>query len=261
MARPMALTTFRRAAVILLTLASMIPGSRAEGENGAAPPGPLGVKGPILPAKPATGKGRLAVAFSGNRRWCTYPDDRVVRLPEGPDQAEQKKNAVYTFGYQFSIAAVERSSPQTTILLFESPIVRTAAMRQVAKIPGPRKPAVSGPKIITDLNKKNRVLPETSPGMIVPYWMEQYRCTSVSDRFDFDLDPGVYDVYIAFDLLTRGGGWVHRSTGYLTDINVAAGQRTVVEGAINLTAGGNREVALLGSSLQASDYSPGAVVP
>jgi hypothetical protein len=221
----------------------------------------MGIRGPVLPAQPATGKGRLALTFSGNRRWCTYPDDRVIRLSERSELAGAKKNAVYTFGYEFSIAAVERSSPQATLLLFESPVVRTAAMRQVAKIPGPRQPSLSGPKILTDLDQKQRVSPETSPGSLVPYWNEQHRCTTVSDRFDFDLDPGVYDVYIAFDLLTRDGGWVHRSVGYLTDIRVVLGQRTVLEGAISLTAGGNREVALLGSSLQTSGSSSGAVAP
>jgi hypothetical protein len=91
--------------------------------------------------------------------------------------------------------------------------------------------------------------PRDSPNAIVPYWEEKYRCVRVAEQFDFDLDPGVYDVYLAFDLLNRGGGWVHRSTGYLTDIEVEAAHRTRIDGIVNMTPDKGRQVDLVSSVL------------
>ena len=54
---------------------------------------------------------------------------------------------VYTFGYQFTIAAVERSHPDETLLLFESPVFRTAEMRQAAKLGRGQKTPPKGPNI------------------------------------------------------------------------------------------------------------------
>src|SRR5437773_1139599 len=47
-----------------------------------------------LPDEPAAGKGRLTLLFSGDHRWCTYPDDRPIKPPEDPRRAErdQKRN-------------------------------------------------------------------------------------------------------------------------------------------------------------------------
>src|SRR5713226_7464557 len=44
---------------------------------------------PTLPEQPAAGKGRLTILFSGNRRWCTFPDDRTVKPPPDPRKSRQ----------------------------------------------------------------------------------------------------------------------------------------------------------------------------
>src|SRR4030095_17029141 len=64
------------------------------------PPRPPEIHSLLLPAAPAQGKGRMAMTFAGNRRWCTNPDDRVVQPIEKPG-SRPKRNEVYTFGYKF----------------------------------------------------------------------------------------------------------------------------------------------------------------
>ncbi len=75
------------------------------------------------------------------------------------------------------------------------------------------------------------------------------------------IDPGTYDVYIAFDLLNREGGWVHRTTAYLTDVTIEQARRTRLDGLINLAAGSDREVELESSTIEpdaaASPEAPG----
>ena len=92
-----------------------------------------------------------------------------------------------------------------------------------------------------------------TPATIVPYWEDNKRCAIVGEQFDFDLDPGIYDVYIAFDLMMQSGNWVHRSYGYLTDIHVKEGRRTMVDGIIDMRGGGNRSVDLRNFTVLAAD--------
>jgi len=71
----------------------------------------------------------------------------------------------------------------------------------------------AGPQVLSDLGTgKPSTILET-PATLVPFWMEQYRCTTLTERFEFDLDPGVYDIYIAFDLMiATGAGCTVRPT-------------------------------------------------
>jgi len=219
----------------------------------AAPP----VRAPIfqaalLPPEPSSGKGRLNLAVGGNRQWCTYRDDRVIQPPPGLGSTTVKPrahNPVYTFGYQFTIATVARARPAETILLYESPVIRTAVLRQAAKLGrGGKKPP--GPILVAPDTAQKRASPAAEqPGSLVPFWQESYACTTLPEAFDFDLDPGAYDVYMAFDILGRSGSWAHRSIGFLTDIVVEEGRRTRVEGRVDLVGGGRREVDLLSSAL------------
>lgn len=209
---------------------------------------------PALPPQPASGKGRLSLAFEGNRQWCTYRDDRVVQPPPGlasPTIAPRSHNPIYTFGYQFSVAAVARSRPDETILLFESPVVRTAVLRQAAKLgrggKQPPAPTVIAPE--GGAHQKKGTGAQEQPNSIVPLWQEQFACTTLPTSFDFDVDPGAYDVYIAFDILGRSGAWTHRSVGYLTDIGVVEGRQTRVDGRVDMIGGGRRQVDLLSSAL------------
>lgn len=204
-------------------------------------------RAPALGVKVPEGKARMSIYFSGNRRWCTYPDDRVVRNPtDDTRKASPRDREVYTFGYKFSIAAVDRGDPSATLMLFESPLVRTASFRQAAKLGRGKTPPPVGPSLGGAGRRKN---PQDAPNAMVPYWDEKYRCARVAEQFDFDLDPGVYDVYLAFDLLNRSGGWVHRSTGYLTGIEVEEKRITRVDGVVNITPDKGRQVDLLSSVL------------
>jgi hypothetical protein len=224
--------------------------------------GPVAIQAPLLPALPAEGKGRLDLALGGNRRWCTFPDDRVVHPPESRaphSAAPAPKNPVYTFGYQFTIAAVERSNPGTVRMLFESPVVRTAAYREAIKVGrGASKPA-AGPQIIEPTESRALKFQNEQPSTLVPYWQEQFRCATMPETIDFDLDPGVYDVYMAFDILLKSGAWVHRSTAFQTDVMIAAGRTTRLQGAVNMAAGGRRELELRGEPT-AADSGAGAGV-
>jgi hypothetical protein len=72
----------------------------------------------------------------------------------------------------------------------------------------------------------------------------------VGEQFDFDVDPGRYDVYLSFDIMMRSGTWVHRTYAYLTDIEVVEGSRTVVDGALEMRGGGRRDLQLRSASIE-----------
>jgi len=202
-----------------------------------------------LPPSPPADKGRMSLVFEGNRRWCTYPDDRVIKPPSGLASrgGRPDRNAVYTFGYQFTVAAVERARPDETLLLFESPVFRTAMFRQAAKL-GKGKPKPQGGPVIMEPQEQVQVDTERiDPTTLIPWWREQYRCTTLPTAIDFDLDPGTYDVYMAFDILLRSGNWTHRTIGFGTDITVEAGRTTRVDARANMAAGARRELEILGA--------------
>jgi hypothetical protein len=228
---------------------------------GPPPPRPPEISEQLLPPVPAAGKGRLALLIGGNRRWCTYPDDRLVQPPRRPGTF-QKRNEVFTFGYKFTVSAVKRGQADTPLMLFESPVFRTASWLPASKLGQAKKSGPAGPIIIPEANpmQKPKEIPK-GPDTLVPYWHDVNRCVTLPERMDFDLDPGTYDVYIAFDLLNREGGWVHRTTGYLTDVSVEAARATRLDGLINLAAGSDRQVELQGSMIEpdatASPGSPG----
>ncbi|HEV8120962.1 MAG TPA: hypothetical protein VGQ67_08195 [Candidatus Polarisedimenticolia bacterium] len=202
------------------------------------------IESAVLPPQPPAGKGRIAIAVGGTRRWCTFPDDRVVKPPEGPhtQKTPGNRNPVYTFGYQFTIAAVERSHPQETILLFASPVFRTAVMRQAAKLGRGQKPPPKAPTIGAEPDKIS--LQPESPLAIVPLWQEEYRCVTLPESLSFDVDPGTYDVYMAFDIMLRSGGWSHRSVAFATDVGVAEGGAQRLDATVSVVAGGRRDVEL-----------------
>jgi hypothetical protein len=212
-----------------------------------------------MPSTPAAGKGRLAWVISGNRRWCTYPDDRLIKPVAGPGQTEQQ-NEIFTFGHRFTISAVKRGSAATPLMLFESPVYRTAEWRLAAKLGTTRAAGQVGPSIIRpgERPSRSKSIPKT-PDALVPYWDEVYRCVTLPARMDFDLEPGTYDVYIAFDLLNREGGWVHRMSAFLTDVPVEAARRTRLDGTIN--DGAQRQVELESSTLEPEVNPPDGAGP
>lgn len=219
---------------------------------------------PHLSEKPEPGKGRLSVVFSGNRRWCTFPDDRPIKPPEDPRRPSLPghKNEVYTFGYQFTVAGIKRGAPDRPLMLFESPVVRTAQMMPAAKAggpPGPHKVAV-GPSVGAQ-SRYERSKPLESGATLVPVWQEAGRCTTLPDRFDFDLDPGSYDLYVAFDLLGREGGWGHRTVDYLIEVPVEAGRATRLDAVADMPGGTERQLSLQKASLLPPSQVPGADGP
>lgn len=223
---------------------------------------PLEIQPPPMPQAPGAGKGRLAWMIAGNRRWCTYPDDRLIKPPERPSLYEdnKKKEEVYTFGYRFSIAAVKRGDAGSPLVLFESPTYRTAEWRLASKVGLGTTPGVTGPKVGVPGQQVRK------PGSMtkgynarVPFWNEAYRCVTFPEEMDFDLDPGTYDVYIAFDLLNREGGWAHRMNSFLTDIPIEATHRTRLDGTISAGSGAQRQVELEGSTVESTgDPAAGA---
>jgi len=246
--------------------ASDTPATPPTTPGAAEAPVPPPVRPPEIPPLlrqpvPAPGKGRLAMTIDGNRRWCTFPDDRVARPLQKPGIFE-KRNEVFTFGYQFTVAALRRGQADTPLMLYESPVFRTASWIPASKLgkntkSAPARPIIAGEG---DPRLRPREAPK-GPDTPVPFWHEVYRCVTMPEHMDFDLDPGTYDVYMAFDLLNRDGGWVHRSIGYLTDIRVEAARRTRLDGMINLARGADRQVELQSAAIEpeatASPAAPG----
>lgn len=225
------------------------------------PPRPPEILAPPMPPDPAQGKGRLALVIGGSRRWCTYPDDRLVKPPVKPG-SPLKRNEVYTFGYKFGVSAVKRGQADTPLVLFESPLFRTATWLPAYKLGQSRKTGPGGPIIGVEGEALPRMkeIPK-GPATLVPRWDEIYRCVTLPERLDFDLDPGTYDVYIAFDLLNREGGWVHRMTGHLTDVPVEAARRTRLDGIVGVAAGAERQVELLSATIEPPAGAAGASGP
>jgi len=262
------------AASLLITMLGATPAAPGEleapgGETGRSaieevvppPARPPEIHALVLAPSPERGKGRLALHLDGNRRWCTYPDDRLVRPPEKEGRF-QKRNEVFTFGYKFSLAAVRRGDAATVRMLFESPVFRTATWRPASKVGVTQKTGPRGPMILNEDQPPPRPkqIPK-SPDTLVPYWEERNRCVGLPERMEFDLDPGTYDVYAAFDLMKGDGTWVHRTTGFLTDIPVEAARRTRLDGLINLGPGAERQVELVSFSLEPESTLPGPAGP
>jgi len=181
-------------------------------------------------------------------------------LQERAGRGRDRSDEVFTFGYQFTIAAIRRGQPDEPVMLYESPVVRTATWRLASKLPQASRNEAPGPAVGGGAASL-KTPPRDSPASLVPYWQETYRCVTVGDRFEFDLEPGVYDVYMAFDLLLKDGAWVHRSSGYLTDTPVESGRQTVLDGRINSTSNQNREVEFLKAALLPPDSSPAPARP
>jgi hypothetical protein len=72
----------------------------------------------------------------------------------------------------------------------------------------------------------------------------------VEERFDFDLDPGRYDLYISFDIRIRSGAWVQRSYAFLTGVDIREESRTLIEGVIDMRGGGRRELQLRSAAIE-----------
>lgn len=218
-----------------------------------APPAvqPPSIQAPSLPGKPAAGMGRLRIDVGGTRRWCTFPDDRVVKPPvkqTGP----ASRNPVYTFGYMFTVAAVNRARPSETLLLFESPIIRTAVLRQAAKLGRAKAAPSNRPPMLGDADGKVSAREKQDPSALVPFWQEDYRCTTLPEAFDFDVAPGTYDLYLAFDILLRSGSWAHRTIGFATDVTVGEGGAVRLQATAGMQAGGRRELSIAGPAPESS---------
>jgi len=226
-------------------------------------PQPPVILAPPMPASPATDKGRVALMIGGNRRWCTFPDDRPIRPPQRPGMPE-KRNEVFTFGYRFTVSAVKRGQADTPLMLFESPIFRTATWLPAFKAGQVKKSGPRGPIVVPEDERRmqKQAEPPVTPDTLVPRWQEEYRCVTLPERMDFDLDPGTYDIYLAFDILNRQNSWVHRSSGYLTDVPVEKARRTRLDGLINLGAGSERQVEIESSTIEPdTTATPGASGP
>jgi len=226
-------------------------------------PQPPVILAPPLPASPAADKGRVALMIGGNRRWCTFPDDRPIRPPQRPGMPE-KRNEVFTFGYRFTVSAVKRGQADTPLMLFESPVFRTATWLPAYKAGQVKKSGPRGPVVVPQDDRRSLKPPEPpmAPDTLVPRWQEEYRCVTLPERMDFDLDPGTYDIYLAFDVLSRQNSWAHRSSGYLTDVPVEKARRTRLDGLVNLGAGSERQVEIESSTIEPDTAAtPGAPGP
>ncbi len=235
----------------------------AEDEGAVAPPPPRQVRFQAPPSSetPRDGAGRLTLTLDGNRRWCTYPDDRVVKPPRNPlprpGTRDTRRSNVFTFGYQFTIAAVRRGDPTRLHMLYESPVVRTASMRAAAKLGRGGKRAVVGPGVGGGGRGADAPRGLDSPGGLVPFWDPQYRCTTLDEMFEFDLAEGIYDVYAAFDVMNPRGDWAHRTVAFIEEVPVKAGRRTRLQGLLNLTGARQRDLELVRATLDEAGTGPG----
>jgi len=169
-------------------LAAVPAGDPAQDLTTAAPAvrAPI-IVAPNMPETPASGKGRLSLHFTGNLMWCTFPDDRPAPPPEPAQRpgARKEKDQVFTFGYTFTIAAIRRGATDGPIMLFESPVFRTASLRPAAKLGLTNKQDTIGPGI-----GSSGVPPKPQPGKrpvgpdtLVPFWMEHRKwCPGARSR-------------------------------------------------------------------------------
>jgi len=123
------------------------------------------------------------------------------------------ENEITTFGYEFTAAAIERGAPDRPIMLFESPSFapRTHAGGQARR---PSRPAQGSDRSLdgraAPLGARQAAQQRRDGGAA---WDESDRCTTLPERFEFDLAPGTYDLFLAFDILGReAAGSTERAT-------------------------------------------------
>jgi hypothetical protein len=95
----------------------------------------------------------VELLIGGNRRWCTYPDDRIVR-PAQTAGTIQKRSEVFTFGYRFTVSAVKRGQADTPLMLFESPVFQTATWLPASKTGQSRKSGPRAPFIVSEDDRR-----------------------------------------------------------------------------------------------------------
>ncbi|MCZ6696242.1 MAG: hypothetical protein O7A63_06855, partial [Acidobacteria bacterium] len=176
--------------------------------------------------------------------WCTYPDDRIMKPPQNrpqPGTKNRRRSQVFTFGYQFTVAAIRRGDPTRPLVLYESPLIRTASLRSAAKLGRSGKQGGVGPGVGGGGRTVSGPRRIVSDDGLVPYWQPRYRCTILDEIFQFDLAEGTYDIYAAFDLMNRGGAWVHRTVAFIEEVPIKSGRRTLLEGRLE-TRGSRRRI-------------------
>ncbi len=172
------------------------------------------------------------------------------------------RNGVFTFGYQFPFAAIKRGAPDKPLMLFESPFFQTASLRPAYKLGlnQPSQKVVVGPSV----GMHPRVAKPGSaeePDTLVPFWEERNRCVALPERFDFDLEPGTYDVYVAFDVMNQARSWAHRTADYLTDVPIEEKRLTHLQATATMSGPSGRDLSLQGASLQPAGQETGADGP
>lgn len=221
------------------------PAGAATSETPKPPPfRPIRFQASPMPEEPAGTMGRLTLHFDGTRRWCTYPDDRIMKPPQNrpqPGTKNRRRSQVFTFGYQFTVAAIRRGDPTRPLVLYESPLIRTASLRSAAKLGRSGKQGGVGPGVGGGGRTVSGPRRIVSDDGLVPYWQPRYRCTILDEIFQFDLAEGTYDIYAAFDLMNRGGAWVHRTVAFIEEVPIKSGRRTLLEGRLE-TRGSRRRI-------------------
>jgi hypothetical protein len=180
------------------------------------------------PAEETTGT--LTLQLSGNRTFCVVRNE----VDFGPTRAKPRQYRdsplITTFGYKYQISASRRGSRSVSKLM-ESKTFRTARLENPQPEAKPPQPRLMTPK---DKKASNQPLKQAKKRT---QWIAESECTTLLPEHSFPLAPGLYDIYLGFDVLLNNGQWAPMQSDFVTDVLIEKGQVTRVNGRVDYTDG------------------------
>jgi len=177
---------------------------------------------------PAHPGGTLLVSLSGNRQFCVQRNELSISESTRKQRSHRNIPTITTMGYKYQISVSRRGGTGVT-KLFESPMIRTTYWEEKKK-----SKELPQPRLATEKEMQSG---QTYGSNKIPRWMPNNSCTTLQPEYKFPLQPGRYDVYLGFDLLSVNGQWVPLESDFITNLIIEMGKLSRVDAKVDTTSG------------------------